>query len=209
MASQIIRTLKNPVQTSTQTRSFARWVPYKPSPKPKLHQNLLTIATLRAHLLDSYLVSPFPCHGFTANQFKPLKSPTTKSSSSTSSASSKVVVVKNTLASQALRGTPWEKLGECLRGMNSLLFVKRAEDVGPAMAEVKARVKEGRMEFNEMSGAMILQGADVYAHLDLKLLESAPSRVEANALVLQSLFGPSSTLMAVLEGEGEGEGESS
>ncbi|KAK9678318.1 hypothetical protein RND81_11G203400 [Saponaria officinalis] len=202
------KTLINP-QITTQFRNFARWVPYKPSPKPKLHQNLRTIKNLKSHLQNSYLVSPFPCHGFSANQFKPLKSPISDNQSV-----AKIVVVKNKLVAKALSGTQWEKLGPCMKGMNSLLFVKKEEFVGQALNEVKAKVKESKMEFNEFSGAVV--DGQLYGHLDLKVLENTPSRGEANAMVLQSVFGPSSTLMAVLEGfgsdekggESEGEGVS-
>ncbi|KAH9624033.1 hypothetical protein KSS87_008626 [Heliosperma pusillum] len=204
------KTLINP-QITTQIRNFARWTPYKPSPKSKLHQNLRTIKTLKSHLQNSYLVSPFPCHGFSANQFKSLKSPL-----SSDPTAAKIVVVKNKLVSMALRGTQWEKLSPCMKGMNSLLFVKKEELVGPALTGVKAKVKEGKMEFNEFTGGVI--DGMLFGHLDLKVLESSPSRDEANGMILQSVFGPSSTLMAVLEGigcddvaaegAGQGEGES-
>ncbi|XP_021713862.1 50S ribosomal protein L10, chloroplastic-like [Chenopodium quinoa] len=176
-----------------QLRHFAKWVPYKPLPKPKLHQKLRAIKTLKTHLQDSYFVSPFPCHGFSANKFKPLKTPLSSDPSA-----AKLVFVKNSLVSKAFSGTQFEALGSCMKGMNSLLFVKKEDAVGPVLGGVKSAVKEGKMEFNDFPGAVV--GGQLYGHLDLEVFQSTPSKMEANGMVLGSLFGPSSTLMAVLEG---------
>lgn len=73
--------------------------------------------------------------------------------------------------------------------------------MGPTLGGVKSAVKEKKMEFNEVTGAVV--GGQLYGHLDLEVLESMPSRAEANGMLLGSLFGPSSTLMAVLEGYGK------
>lgn len=129
--------------------------------------------------------------------------------------------MKNSLVSKAFCGTQFEALGSCMKGMNSLLFVKKEEAVGPVMGGVKSAAKEGKLEFNDFPGAMV--GGQLYGHLDLEVFKSSPSKLEAHGMVLGSLFGPSSTLMAVLEGfcaddsdngaaasdappEGEGEG---
>lgn len=72
--------------------------------------------------------------------------------------------------------------------------------MGPALGGVKTAVKAKKMEFNDFTGAVM--GGQLYGHLDLEVLESMPSRAEANAMLLGSLFGPSSTLMAVVEGLG-------
>uniref|UniRef100_A0A803KX05 Uncharacterized protein n=1 Tax=Chenopodium quinoa TaxID=63459 RepID=A0A803KX05_CHEQI len=85
-----------------------------------------------------------------------------------------------------------------MKGMNSLLFVKKEDAVGPVLGGVKSAVKEGKMEFNDFPGAVV--GGQLYGHLDLEVFQSTPSKMEANGMVLGSLFGPSSTLMAVLEG---------
>ncbi|KAL2906813.1 50S ribosomal protein L10 chloroplastic [Bienertia sinuspersici] len=176
-----------------QLRNFAKYTPYKPLPKPKLHQKLRAIKTLKSHLENSYLISPFPCHGFSANKFKPLKTPLASDPSA-----AKLVFVKNSLVSKAFSGTQFEALGTCMKGMNSLLFVKKEDAVGPVMVGVKAAAKEGKMEFNDFPGAIV--GGQLYGHLDLEVFQSTPTKMEANGMLLGSLFGPSSTLMAVLEG---------
>ncbi|KAL9260009.1 Large ribosomal subunit protein uL10c-like protein [Drosera capensis] len=98
-----------------QLRFFARWVPYKPQQKPKHHRKLLTLKTLKSQLESSIFISPFTCHGFSAPQFKSIKHPLPKPTS-------KLIVTKNSLALRAFKGTQWEKLGDCMKGMNALLF---------------------------------------------------------------------------------------
>ncbi|KMT09150.1 hypothetical protein BVRB_6g132570 [Beta vulgaris subsp. vulgaris] len=176
-----------------QLRHFAKWTPYKPLPKPKLHQKLRAIKTLKSHLQDSYFISPFPCHGFSANKFKTLKTPLPSDPSA-----AKLVFVKNSLVSKAFSGTQFEALGSCMKGMNSLLFVKKEDAVGPVMGGVKAAVKDGKMEFNDFPGAVV--GGQLYGHLDLEVFRSSPSKMESHGMLLGSLFGPSSTLMAIVEG---------
>lgn len=77
--------------------------------------------------------------------------------------------------------------------------------MGPALGGFKSAMKEGKMEFNVFTGAVV--DGQLYGHKDLEVLESMPSRNEANAMLLGSLFGPSSTLMAVLEGLGSDDSE--
>lgn len=106
--------------------------------------------------------------------------------------------MKNSLVSKAFVGTQFEALGSCMKGMNSLLFVKKEEAVGPVMGGVRTAAKDGKLEFNDFPGAVV--GGHLYGHLDLEVLQSTPSKMEAHGMLLGSLFGPSSTLMAVLEG---------
>lgn len=72
--------------------------------------------------------------------------------------------------------------------------------MGPALGGVKTAVKEKKMEFNDFTGAVL--GGQLYGHLDMEVLEKMPSRAEANSMLLGSIFGPSSTFMAVVEGLG-------
>ncbi|XP_057537767.1 50S ribosomal protein L10, chloroplastic-like [Amaranthus tricolor] len=193
LSHQILTLVRNQFPSHNQLRYFAKYVPYKPPPKPKIHQNLRAIKTLKSHLRDSYFIAPFPCHGFSANKFKPLKS-----ALSSDPSAAKLVFVKNSLVSKALSGTQFEPLGSCMKGMNSLLFVKKEDAVGPVMGSVKNAVKDSKLEFNDFPGAVV--GGQLYGHLDLEVFQNTPSKVEAYGMLLGSLFGPSSTLMAILEG---------
>ncbi|GAB2285234.1 hypothetical protein Dimus_019687 [Dionaea muscipula] len=184
-----------------QLRHFARWTPYKPLPKPKHHQKLRAIKTLKNHIQDCYLVSPFTCHGFSASQFKAIKHPLAASSNSSSPAAAKLVVAKNSLVAKAIAGTQWEALVPCLKGMNALLFVKKEEMAAAAMGGVKSVVKEGKLEFNDFTGAVV--GGQLYGHLELEVLESMPSKVESDGMLLGSLYSPASSLIALLQGFGD------
>ncbi|GAB4848237.1 hypothetical protein Ancab_002904 [Ancistrocladus abbreviatus] len=197
--------ISNTTHHHQQLRHFARWIPYKPLPKPKHHQKLQTIKTLKSQVHNCYLISPFTCHGFSANQFKSLKHPLTKfsspSSPSSSSAAAKLIVAKNSLVSKAFAGTPWEALVPCMKGMNALLFVKEEEMAAAAMGGIKSVVKEGKLEFNDFTGAVF--GGKLYGHLDLEVVESMPSKVESDGMLLGSLYSPGSSLIALLEGFGD------
>ncbi|GMH06695.1 hypothetical protein Nepgr_008535 [Nepenthes gracilis] len=188
-----------PPVTHHQLRRFARWTPYKPLPKSKHHQKLQTLKTLKAHIQNCYLVSPFNCHGFSANQFKALKHPLHPAAAAISAApSAKLVVAKNSLVAKAFSGTSWEALVPCMKGMNALLFVKEEEMASVAMGGLRSVVKEGKLEFNGFTGAVI--GGRLYGHLDLEVLESMPSKAESDGMLLGSLYSPASSLIALLQG---------
>ncbi|GAB2283151.1 hypothetical protein Dimus_017680 [Dionaea muscipula] len=84
--------------------------------------------------------------------------------------------------------------------MNALLFVKKEEMAAEAMGGVKSVVKEGKLEFNDFTGAVV--GGQLYGHLELEVLESMPSKVESDGMLLGSLYSPASSLISLLQGFG-------
>ncbi|GAB2226148.1 hypothetical protein Droror1_Dr00021941 [Drosera rotundifolia] len=180
-----------------QLRFFARWVPYKPQQKPKHHRKLLTLKTLKSQLESSIFISPFTCHGFSAPQFKSLKHPLPKPTS-------KLIVTKNSLALRAFKGTQWEKLGDCMKGMNALLFVSGDDEEAAAEAVrgVRGVVREGKLEFNGFSGGVLRGGERAYGGLDLEVLEGLPGREVSDGLLLGTVMGPGASLIALLQGFG-------
>ncbi|GAB4847767.1 hypothetical protein Ancab_026830, partial [Ancistrocladus abbreviatus] len=53
---------------------------------------------------------------------------------------------------------------------------------------MRSVVKEGKLDFNDFTEAVL--GGKLYEHLDLEVLESMPSKVQSEGMLLGSLNSP-------------------
>jgi len=101
-------------------------------------------------------------------------------------------VVKNTLARKAVAGTPFECIGESLKGPLVLAFSKN--DPGAAARVVKAFAKDNE----KLVAKLVSMGGKLLSSKDLDRVASLPTREQALAQLMGLLKAPISKLVRTL-----------
>ncbi len=101
-------------------------------------------------------------------------------------------VVKNTLARKAVAGTPFECIGESLKGPLVLAFSK--SDPGAAARVVKAFAKDN----DKLVAKIVSMGGRLLSPKDLDRVASLPTKEQALAQLMGLLKAPLSKLVRTL-----------
>ena len=101
-------------------------------------------------------------------------------------------VVKNTLARRAVTGTPFECIGDSLKGPLLLAFSK--SDPGAAARVVKAFAKD----HDKLVAKVVSMGGQLLAAKDLDRVASLPTKEQAIAQLMGLLKAPISKLVRTL-----------
>ncbi len=101
-------------------------------------------------------------------------------------------VVKNTLARKAVAGTPFECIGDALKGPLVLAFSKN--DPGAAARVVKAFAKD----HDKLVAKLVSMGGKLLSSKDLDRVASLPTKEQALAQLMGLLKAPISKLVRTL-----------
>ncbi|HZF16729.1 MAG TPA: 50S ribosomal protein L10 [Steroidobacteraceae bacterium] len=101
-------------------------------------------------------------------------------------------VVKNTLARKAVAGTPFECIGDSLKGPLVLAFSKN--DPGAAARVVKAFAKDN----DKLVAKLVSMGGKLLSSRDLDRVASLPTKEQALAQLMGLLKAPISKLVRTL-----------